>query len=654
MHPENYVKAHKLARREYNQRRGRRENPFLPVLDEIAPGALALPARSLHLVSIPIDRIVGTATRGRTSAFATNFMPLLEDDSEFANKWEQLYLSVIDQGVNSPVKAYEYMNKFYIIEGNKRVSVMKFLDAVAIEGEVTRLIPPADETDESKIYYEFLTFYEDSEANYIWFSRPGDFTRLYELTGTVPGERWSGSMRNDFHSAYMRFVNCYHRLGGTKLSITDGDAFLIYLEIYGYVYACEAFGAALQENVRKIWDEFKVRAQNESVVLLMEPTAAEEATGFLASFRTPKTLNAAFLYNRSPSESGWTYWHEMGRCHVDATLEGRVTTTSREVADDDQAEEIIDDLVKNGADVVFTTSPVFLNSSIKASVTHPDVRFLNCSLLASFHHVRSYYLRMYEAKFIIGAIAGAMADSNRIGYIADYPIFGTPASINAFALGARLVNPRAQVFLEWSTLRDHDVFESFQRNGVRIICNRDISAPGNGSREFGLYRLDDDMTPVNLAMPVWNWGKLYETILNSLLSGSWKNDAEANDSQALGYWPGFSTGAIDVFYSQRLPAGTQRLADMLRRLLQGGQFNPFSGKITSQDGVIQTDGDDEISPANIIAMDWLCDNVLGTVPDLAQLRPEAHPIVRLQGINDGRRPDPSTFSWTRPEKEETT
>ena len=141
MYNENYAKAYKLGRREYNQRRNRRENPFLPVLDEVVPGALALPARPLHLVSIPLERIVGTATRGRTSAFAANFMPLLEDDSEFAGKWESLYNSVIDQGVNSPIKAYEYMNQFYVIEGNKRVSVMKFLDAVAIEGEVIRLRP---------------------------------------------------------------------------------------------------------------------------------------------------------------------------------------------------------------------------------------------------------------------------------------------------------------------------------------------------------------------------------------------------------------------------------------------------------------------------------------------------------------------------------
>ena len=51
--------------------------------------------------------------------------------------------------------------------------------------------------------------------------------------------------------------------------------------------------------------------------------------------------------------------------------------------------------------------------------------------------VRTYYGRIYEAKFLVGAIAGALADNNRVGYIANYPIYGMVAGINAFALGAR-------------------------------------------------------------------------------------------------------------------------------------------------------------------------------------------------------------------------
>ena len=640
-----YDKALKLGKREMALRKSRHEDPYLPVLDEVVPGALALPARPLRLVSIPLNQIVGTATHGRTTAFAANFMPAIDERGEFVAKWERLYESVVSEGVNSPIKAYEYMNRFYVIEGNKRVSVMKYLDAAAIEGDVIRLIPPRTDEPANKIYYEFLSFYDDTEINYISFSKEGGFALLYEYTGTTPGEKWSSALRRDFHSALLRFSNAYHALNGSRLPITDGDAFLIFLRIYGFAHAGEVSGDQLREDVRKIWDEIRISAQEERVVLLMEPTASENAS-FLSTLLRQKKITAAFLYSRQPSESGWTYWHEMGRSHVNEVLEGQVDTLVREANSESAAEDALGELAEAGTDVVFTTSPVFLNAAIKASVQHPGMKVLNCSLLASFHHVRSYYLRVHEAKFIIGAIAGAMADNNRIGYIADYPIYGTPASINAFALGARLVNPRAQVFLDWSSCRDHDVFETFRRNDISIICNRDISAPAHASREFGLYRVEKDGTPRNLAMPVWNWGSLYETILRSLLSGSWNDDSQSADGLAMAYWPGISTGAVDVFYSQRLPDGVQQLVEMIKRLLQSGSFNLFSGKIVSQDGAVHSEIDEGLSPAQVIAMDWLCDNVIGSIPDLAQLKPEAHPLVRLQGINDTARPDPSSFAWT--------
>ncbi len=640
-----YDKALKLGKREMALRKSKHEDPYLPVLDEVAPGALALPAQPLRLVSIPLNQIVGTATRGRTTAFAANFMPAIDERSEFMAKWERLYWSVVNEGVNSPIKAYEYMNKFYVIEGNKRVSVMKFLDAAAIEGEVIRLIPPRTDDLANKIYYEFLSFYEDTEINYIYFSKEGGFARLYEYTGTTPGDKWSAALRRDFRSALLRFSNAYHALNGGRLPITDGDAFLVFLRIYGFAHAGEVTGDQRREDVRKIWDEIRISAQEEQVVLLMEPTASESPS-FFSTLLRQKTLKAAFLYSRQPAESGWTYWHEMGRSYVDEVLEGQVETLTREAGSDGAAEQALDELAEAGVDVVFTTSPVFLNAAIKASVAHPGMKVLNCSLLASFHHVRSYYLRVHEAKFIIGAIAGAMADNNRIGYVADYPIYGTPASVNAFALGARLVNPRAQVFLDWSSRRDHDVYETFRQNDINIICNRDISAPAHASRVFGLYRAEKDGSPRNLAMPVWNWGSLYETILRSLLSGSWQDESESADGLAMAYWPGIATGAVDVFYSQRLPEGTQQLAELIKRLFQSGSFNPFSGKIVSQDGTVQSEGGEGLSPAEIIAMNWLCDNVIGSIPDLSQLKPEAHPLVHLQGIYDAAQPDPNAFAWT--------
>ena len=127
---------------------------------------------SLGLVQIPMHLIVGTKTAGRSTAFSKSFYPLIKPPSEFSAKWTSLYKSHLDEGIRDPIKVYEFMNKFYVEEGNKRVSVLKYLDAVSIPGYVTRIIPPWSNDKETRIYYEFMDFYSLSKVNYIWLHIP--------------------------------------------------------------------------------------------------------------------------------------------------------------------------------------------------------------------------------------------------------------------------------------------------------------------------------------------------------------------------------------------------------------------------------------------------------------------------------------------------
>ena len=120
-----YNKAFRYGKKEYESRLLAGRKPTLESLDEILPDE-ALSTESLGLVQIPIDQIVGTRYSGRSSAFASNFMPILESNTEFAIKWAKLSTSHEKEGIHEPIKAWEYMNKFYVEEGNKRVSVMKF------------------------------------------------------------------------------------------------------------------------------------------------------------------------------------------------------------------------------------------------------------------------------------------------------------------------------------------------------------------------------------------------------------------------------------------------------------------------------------------------------------------------------------------------
>lgn len=635
-----YISARRDGLRELHAMQLRGQDPGLPVLSEIVPGLNHLTQVPLGLVQISLDQVVGTATKGRTTAFSRSFLPLLDQNSEFASKWSLLYDGIVEEGLRQPVSALEYYNKFYIIEGNKRVSVMRRLDAVFIEANVTRVLPVAEDSERYRVYQEFLQFYEDTGMNNVYFDHEGDFGRLYERMGKTPGERWSAEDKFDFQSFFYRFSQAFGAHMGGHHPMNAANAMLIYLEVFGYENSVSKSPAEFREEIRRIASEFAVAASGKPAALLTQPTEKQQSILQSVLRRPPQKLRCAFLYNSNPERSGWTYWHELSRNALEETFGARVETIARSDIPQAQAESVIDELARAGYDVIFATSPVFLDACIRQSVAHPEAKILNCSLLASYHNVRSYYLRIYEAKFILGAIAGAMTENDRIGYIADYPIYGVPASINAFALGAQMTNPRAQIYLDWSTLRNHSPESALRERDVRILSSRDIGAPHMNTRAFGLYRqVDEQIT--NLAMPVWNWQKLYEGIVRSILTGAWSDEGSVNADRALSYYMGMSTDAIDIICSQRLPSRVRRLVELLHERMRAGAFLPFVGPVCSQDGSVRVPEDVALTPLEIIRIDYLAENVVGRIPKLDELTPVAQGLVSLQGVRaaGGRDPD---------------
>lgn len=127
----------------------------------------------------------------------------------------------------------------------------------------------------------------------------------------------------------------------------------------------------------------------------------------------------------------------------------------------------MEEALKQGYNVIFTTSPEMLRSSIRFGAAHPDIKMFNCSLNTLTGHIRTYFGRRYESQFLSGMIAGILTVSGHIGYLADYPIYGSIASLNAFALGALMTNPEARVYLNWSTTTK--VPDRFP--GTRICCS---------------------------------------------------------------------------------------------------------------------------------------------------------------------------------------
>lgn len=634
---DNYCNALKSGQKEYRAHLQKGGFPYLPALDEILSYIPVEYEVDIGLCEIPLELVVGTKTRGRTNAFASNFMPLLATNTEFATKWMHLCTSLQDEGLHDSVKAYEFMNRFYILEGNKRVSVLKYLDAYSVPGTVIRVVPKRTDAKENEIYFEFLDFYEITRINYIYFSERGRFAKFLEQVGTPEGEKWTADDRLEMSTVYINFRKAFEAKGGKKLPITVGDALLAFITVFGYQETKEKTVQEIKKDLSKIWDEFVVLTEEQSIELSMDPP--EESTSparykNLLNLIIPDNSNKvkiAFLYEKTHRTSSWTYSHELGRLYLDNVLPGQVETKGFEniVAGENDLERM-EEVVKDGYNLIFATTPVMLPASLKFAANHPDVKIMNCSLNTSHPTIRTYYARMYEAKFLAGAIAGSMTATNKIGYIADYPIYGMAASINSFALGAKMVNPNAKIYLDWSTLKDRDVTITDDPE-INYIMDKDIISPGKASRRFGLYCISGD-TPENLAMTTWHWGKLYEKIIRTVLNGTWKEDDAATGSRAINYWWGLSAGVVDMICSQHLPQGTKRLVDLLRYNICSETLMPFSGDLQAQDGTVMHNSDQSIPPKEIITMDWLVDNVVGAMPSISELSEEAQAVAKMQGF----------------------
>ena len=631
---EEYLRAMHMGQKEKKRLETAGKDPYPAVLNEQHPETSMLSTVELPVQDIPADRIIGTKTKGRISAFSASFLPLPDIDSEFAMKWMALceaHLS--DTGIRDPIECYEYLGDFYVQEGNKRASVLKYFGAVRIPARVFRILP-SDMADPRVVaYYEFVDFHKATGIYDVQFKKPGEYAKLYSEIGKKQNDVWSDDEKHRFASCYHLFKQAFTELGGREKELLPEEALLLFLKVYPYEQLCEMTQTELKSALSTLWGDVQASSEPSAITVKTVPNE-EEKKGVISKLISggPKHLNVAFIYQQDEEKSLWTKGHAKGASHLASTLSDSVKVINYYHADSpDEAQELLDNAVSDGADLVFTTTPLLLGPTLKAAVKYQKVKFFNCSACQPLSSVRSYYCRTYEGKFITGLIAGALADNNLVGYIGSYPILGVPASINAFALGVRMTNPRAKIYLEWSSLPG-DPVRTLQDRGVRVISNRDVPVPRVRylERGYGTFYINTKNEFIPIASPCWVWGKLYEKIVRTILAG---NLEKKDLSEAVNYWWGMDSGVIDVTVSNLVPNGVKYLADTLMNDLRTGTFDPFKIKMTAQDGSLISDGENPLSSLEILQMDRLSDAVEGRIPKYDELLPMSRALVRELGAH---------------------
>ncbi len=612
-----YIAARKLGLKEYTKNVSNGLSGYLPFLEDVAKDIEILYEQDLGTLELPLHKIAGTYTKARSKAFAANFMPIIGPRTEFAQKWINLCVAHINEGIREPIKVYEFLNRFYVIEGNKRVSVLKYYNAYSIWGQVIRLIPKKDENNLTiSIYYEFLEFYKKTEINIIWFSKKNSFSRLSKLLDEFTPKFQSLSVdkyKYFANSIYLPFRKAYLDLGGQKLPITTGDAFLEYSVIYGFPESISE--ERLYARLKAFIKELELMSGYKSTDVQTEPSEeGESLLNTITTFVMPKKhLRVAFVYAMDASTSSWTFAQEMGRNHVNNVFGDEIITSYVDnVPETHGAYHYLKKLAQEGNDIVFVTSPSFINATLKAAMEFPETKFLNCMETQSYKHVNTYFGRIYEPRFLAGIVAGAVTKSNVLGYVGTHPVPDVINGINSFAIGAKMVNPYAKIIVEW--LNDWDDTEASSKasdklvmSGADIISHHDTLSKSDSSREFGVYLVvkgegGNKYNKDYIAAPIWNWGIFYENMIRNIMNN---RKIFGNDNRVVNFWWGMDSGIVDFFYSKRLvPSETQKLVEFLKSMIIKGELHPFKGPIYSQDGKLRVKHNQTATRDQIINMDW--------------------------------------------------
>jgi basic membrane protein A len=200
---------------------------------------------------------------------------------------------------------------------------------------------------------------------------------------------------------------------------------------------------------------------------------------------------------------------------------GVETAFIENVPEGPDAERVIRDYAQKGYNIIFTTSFGFMDPTITVASEFPNVYFEHCSGYKTAPNVATYFGRMYQPRFLSGLVAGKMTKTNKIGYVAAFPIPEVIRMCNAFTLGVRTVNPKATVTVVWTNTwfgppQEKEAAEALLAAGCDIIAqHQDTPEPQKAAAEKGMLGIgyDSDMRKVVgdsvLTTPIWNWGPYY-------------------------------------------------------------------------------------------------------------------------------------------------
>lgn len=328
-------------------------------------------------------------------------------------------------------------------------------------------------------------------------------------------------------------------------------------------------------------------------------------------------LKVGFVYTSPVGDAGYSWAQDQGRKAIEK-LPGVKTEFVESVKEGADAERVIENMARSGDQLIFATSFGFMDPTLKVAKDYPNVKFMHCSGFKTAENMDNYFGRMYQARYLTGMVAGLMTKSNIIGYVAAFPIPEVIRGVNAFTLGARSVNPKAQVRVVWTKTwfdpaLEKDAAISLLDVGADVITqHQDSAGPMEAAAQRGKYCIgyNSDMSKYapksHLTAAVWNWAPMYEAIVKEVRDGSWKG------GRAL--WWGMDKGVVDIApFGPMVPKDVQDKVNAQKELFKKGEDKVFAGPIKDQAGQVKIPAGAQAADKDLLGMTWFVEGVVGSI-----------------------------------------
>ncbi len=329
-------------------------------------------------------------------------------------------------------------------------------------------------------------------------------------------------------------------------------------------------------------------------------------------------LQACFVYVSPVGQAGWSYQHDLGRQAMQRALGGRVTTRVVEsVAEGPDSERVLRDLAGQGCGLIFATSFGYLEPALRVAADFPGVKFEHAGGYKTAPNLATYNARYYEARWLAGWLAGRRSRSGVAGYVAGFPVPEVVQGINAFTLGMRAANPKAEVRLVWlntwfDPAREREAALALIAQGADVLTNHSGSpavAQAAEDKGVAVVAYQSDMARfaphAQLAALTHHWGGYYTRVARDVIDGTWTPQP---------VWGGIRDGLVDLTaLAPTLPAALQRELKARRQAIVDGSFKPFGGRLVDNTGHVRL-AQGALADDRIATMDWLVEGVAGTLP----------------------------------------